>query len=481
MLNKLIQKYKSIPAAAKVSLWFAICSVIQKGISLITVPLFTRILTTEQYGEFSVYQSWFSIISIFATLNLSYGVFNNGMTKYPNDRNKYMSSMQGLSTVVTLLLFCVYLPLQKQINELTGLSTLLMLAIFAESLAAPALAFWSARQRYEFKYIALVGVTIGVAVLSPIISLIAVSLTEEKGIARILSVALVNVCAGLFFYILNVARGKKLFSKEYWVFALKFNIPLIPHYLSMIILSHSNRIMIERMFGETEVAIFSVAYSFSMIMNIVTQSINSSYVPWTYHKLKEGNIAPLKKNTSLLLLGVAALSILPVLVAPELMRIIAPPEYAEGVWIIPPVSTSVYFTFLYSLFANIEFYFEKTKFVMLASTISAVANIGLNLLLMPEFGYLAAGYVTLICYLIYALAHYLFMRKVCKEKLDIKSVYNDKFILLISLIYLGSTAIAMCLYNLIIVRYTILFVAFVVLVIKREMLIGLVKNIKKKD
>ncbi|MBO7179278.1 MAG: oligosaccharide flippase family protein [Clostridia bacterium] len=481
MLNKLIQKYKSIPAAAKVSLWFAICSVIQKGISLITVPLFTRILTTEQYGEFSVYQSWFSIISIFATLNLSYGVFNNGMTKYPNDRNKYMSSMQGLSTVVTLLLFCVYLPLQKQINELTGLSTLLMLAIFAESLAAPALAFWSARQRYEFKYIALVGVTIGVAVLSPIISLIAVSLTEEKGIARILSVALVNVCVGLFFYILNVARGKKLFSKEYWVFALKFNIPLIPHYLSMIILSHSNRIMIERMFGETEVAIFSVAYSFSMIMNIVTQSINSSYVPWTYHKLKEGNIAPLKKNTSLLLLGVAALSILPVLVAPELMRIIAPPEYAEGVWIIPPVSTSVYFTFLYSLFANIEFYFEKTKFVMLASTISAVANIGLNLLLMPEFGYLAAGYVTLICYLIYALAHYLFMRKVCKEKLDIKSVYNDKFILLISLIYLGSTAIAMCLYNLIIVRYTILFVAFVVLVIKREMLIGLVKNIKKKD
>ena len=480
MLNKLIQKYKSIPAAAKVSLWFAICSVIQKGISLITVPLFTRILTTEQYGEFSVYQSWFSIISIFATLNLSYGVFNNGMTKYPNDRNKYMSSMQGLSTVVTLLLFCVYLPLQKQINELTGLSTLLMLAIFAESLAAPALAFWSARQRYEFKYIALVGVTIGVAVLSPIISLIAVSLTEEKGIARILSVALVNVCVGLFFYILNVARGKKLFSKEYWVFALKFNIPLIPHYLSMIILSHSNRIMIERMFGETEVAIFSVAYSFSMIMNIVTQSINSSYVPWTYHKLKEGNIAPLKKNTTLLLLGVAALSILPVLVAPELMRIIAPPEYAEGVWIIPPVSTRVFFMFLNNLFANIEFYFEKTNFVMVASVFGAITNVGLNLLLMPKLGYLVAGYVTMLCYMLFAFAHYAFMRKVCKEKMEIKSVYNDKLILLISLVYLGCTALAMCLYNLIVIRYAMLFVAFVVVVIKREKVIEIVKSIKSK-
>lgn len=481
MLKKLIEKYKSIPAAAKVSLWFAVCSVIQKGISLITVPIFTRLLTTDQYGQFSVFQSWYQIISIFATLNLCAGVFNNGMTKYPNERNKYMSSMQGLSTVVTLLLFCVYLPFKDFINELTGLSTLLMVTIFTECLAAPALAFWSARQRYEFKYIALVGVTIGVAVVSPALGLIAVNLTEEKGIARILSAALVNICIGLFFYVLNVVRGKKLFSKEYWSFALKFNIPLIPHYLSMIILSHSNRIMIERMFGETEVAIFSVAYSFSLIMNIVTNSVNASYIPWTYHKIKENNLAPLKKNTSLLLLGVAALSILPVLVAPELMWIIAPPEYSEGVWIIPPVSTSVYFTFLYCLFGNIEFYFEKTKFIMVASTVSALSNIGLNLIFMPRFGYLAAGYVTLVCYMLYAFAHYIFMRRVCKEKLKIKSVYNDKLILLISLVYLGCTAITMCLYNFVVLRYAILVIVFIVLVIKRDFVINLAKKIKKKD
>lgn len=481
MLSRLIQKYKSIPAAAKVSLWFAACSVIQKGISLITVPLFTRLLTTDQYGEFSVFQSWYQVISIFATLNLHAGVFNNGMTKYPKDRDKYTSAMQGLSTVVTLLLFCVYLPFKDFINELTGLSTLLMLTIFAECLMAPALAFWSARQRYEFKYISLVGVTIGIAIFSPMLGLIAVNLTEEKGVARILSAALVNVCIGLFFYVLNVARGKKLFSKEYWVFALKFNIPLIPHYLSSIILSHSNRIMIERMFGETEVAIFSVAYSFSLIMNIVTTSINASYIPWTYHKLKENNLAPLKKNTSLLLLGVAAISLLPVLVAPELMWIIAPPEYAEGVWVVPPVSTSVYFTFLYCLFGNIEFYFEKTKFIMVASTVSALANIGLNLIFMPKFGYLAAGYVTLVCYMLYALAHYIFMRKVCKEKLKIKSVYNDKLILLISLAYLICTALAMCLYNFTILRYAILVIAFIVLVIKRNFVINLIKNIRKKD
>lgn len=481
MINKLIDKYKQIPAAAKASLWFAICSIIQKGISLITVPLFTRLLTTEQYGEFSVFQSWYQLISIFATLNLSAGVFFNGMTKYPNERNKYMSSMQGLSTVATLLLFCVYLPFREYINEFTGLSTLLMVTMFTEFLVAPALAFWTTRQRYEFKYIALVGVTIGVAVLSPALGLVAVNLTEEKGVARILSAALVNICIGLFFYVLNVVRGKKLFNKEYWLFALKFNIPLIPHYLSTIVLTHSNRIMIEKMFGETEVAIYSVAYSFSLIMNIVTQSINSSYVPWTYRKLKDGDTAPLKKYTTLLLLVIATISLIPVLVAPELMWIIAPPEYTEGVWVIPPLSTSVFFMFLYNLFANIEFYFEKTKFVMIASVLGAITNIGLNLLLMPTFGYLAAGYVTMVCYILFSFAHYLFMRKVCKDKLKVKSVYNDKLILCISLVYLGCTALAMCVYNFIIVRYSILVIAFIVLIIKRDSVIKLIKNIKKKD
>ena len=481
IIKNLLNKYKSIPVAAKASLWFVVCSIVQKGISLITIPLFTRLLTTEQYGEFSVYQSWYQIINVFATLNLSLGVFNNGMTKYPAERSKYMSAMQGLSTVVTTLLFCVYLPFKDFINEFTGLSTLLMITIFAECLMIPALSFWTARQRYDFKYIALVVVTVGVAVLSPILGLIAVNLTEEKGVARILSAALVNVCVGLFFYVLNISRGKKIFVKEYWAFALKFNIPLVPHYLSQIVLSHSNRIMIERMFGETEVAIYSVAYSLSIIMNIVTNSINSSYIPWTYHKMKENNIAPLKKNTSLLLLGVAALSLLPVFLAPELMRIVAPPEYAQGVWFIPPVSTSVYFMFLYSLFGNIEFYYEKTKFVMIASTISAVANIGLNLIFMPKFGYLTAGYVTLVCYIIYTLAHYTFMRKVCKEKLNIKSVYNDKLIVLITVVYLSCTALAMSLYNLVIVRYVVLLIAFIIIAIKRKKLIEMTKILKIKD
>ena len=480
MLKKLVNSYKAMSAAAKAAIWFAVCSILQKGISFVTVPIFTRLMTPEQYGQFSVYSSWNLILTIFATLNLSAGVFNNGMTKYPNDRNRYISSMQGLSTVVTLALLVVYLPFQNVINQFTGLSTVLMLIMFAEFLTVPAVMFWSARQKYEFKYVALFIYTFIVSVLSPGISLLAVVFSDEKGIAKIMAVALVNICAGLFFYIFNIIKGRKLFIKEYWSFAFKFNLPLIPHYLSMVVLAQSDKIMIERMFSEREVAIYSVAYSFSLIMNIITTSINSSYVPWTYRKLLVSDIKPLKRTTTMLLIGVGLISLLPVILAPEVMWIMAPKEYAQGMWIIPPISTSVFFTFMYSLFANVEFYFEKTKFVMVASTLCAVVNVILNAIFMPIFGYMAAGYTTMFCYMLLAFVHYLFMRRVCSKMLKISSVYDDKLILLISAAYLGLNAVGMVLYNFIILRYVILAVSLVLIFIKRSSIIQFVKKLKER-
>ncbi len=62
---------------------------------------------------------------------------------------------------------------------------------------------------------------------------------------------------------------------------------------------------------------------------------------------------------------------------------------------------SVFFMFLYPLFANIEFYYEKTKFVMVASCSGALLNILLNYIFIGLYGYYAAGYTTLICYMVF--------------------------------------------------------------------------------
>ena len=78
------------------------------------------------------------------------------------------------------------------------------------------------------------------------------------------------------------------------------------------------------------------------------------------------------------------------MMAPEVISFMAPNRVLRAIWIIPPVASSVFFMFLYNLFANIEFYFEENKFIMVASVLGALLNIGLNYYLIPLFGYIVA-------------------------------------------------------------------------------------------
>ena len=337
--------------------------------------------------------------------------------------------MQGLSTVSTFVLFVVYLMGKKLFDDFLELSFMLIIVMFVEFCFVSAYSLWCARQRFEYQYKKMIIATLFIANISPILGVITVVLSENKANARILSYAFVQIGIGLVIYIYNIHKGKEFFVKEYWIFALCFNIPLIPHYLSMTILGQADRIMIGKMVGSSEAAIYAVAYNISQIMLLVTNAISNSFNPYTYRALKEKQYDKIKDHANTLLLVVAVGVILISCFGPEIVRIFAPIEYYDARWIIPPVALSVYFVFLYPLFSNIEFYFEANKFVMFASVIGAFLNIILNYLLIPICGYMIAGYTTLLCYIFFVVGHYIFHKIVLKKTLKIKNVYDTKFIL----------------------------------------------------
>ena len=63
----MLKKWNEVPVAVKASTTYTVCSILQKCLSFVTLPLFTRLLTTEQYGQYTVYTSWSSIFTIFIT------------------------------------------------------------------------------------------------------------------------------------------------------------------------------------------------------------------------------------------------------------------------------------------------------------------------------------------------------------------------------------------------------------------------------
>jgi len=478
LLKKALEKYHRIPLPAKAAGWFMVCAILQKSISIITTPIFTRILTTSQYGQYSMYQAWLAILSLITTFRLTYSVFNKGMLKYSKEKDIYTSTMQMTITGITILCLVVYLFCMDSINHVTELGSTITLFIFLELLFEPAMTLWMLRQRYDFKYKKVVIATVLLAILNPLVGVTAVLLSKDKGLVRILSCIVVTSCFGLFFYIVNLTKSKCWFKVKYAVFALKFNVPLMPHYLSTYILSQSDRIMIQKLRNLSEAGIYGVAYSLGMVMKIVTDGINISIVPWMYRKLEDKEYDEVAKVVHSLTMLVMLLCILFIIFAPDLIGLLAGAKYQRAVDVILPIAASIFYIFVFGILGNIQIFYDANKFTMYVSIIGAVMNIILNYLFIPRYGFVAAGYTTLVCYMFFTMAHFLFTVRLLRRKIG-SGLFKMKRLLIMSLLLSGTVILMSILYKYFVIRYLLIVIIMLVLLTKRRYFIDIIGKMRR--
>lgn len=482
-LKFLYHKYTAIPVAARAALWFTACTLLQKCISFITVPIFTRLMTTAEYGLYSTYLSWYSIVVVFCTLNMHTCVYINGVAKARNEHEKDAIAVPLLSLieVITLVCFVLYCIFHKWLNRFIGLPTTMVFLMFGQILFEAPMNFWTYKQRFEFKYIKLVIRTISLVVCNSVLGIIFVILSDKnQALARVFSIVIVQAVFGGVFYLYFFKRGRELFACRNWKHALKVQLPLLPHGLSLTILSSSDRIMISNLVSTAAAGIYSVAYSAGYIMGVLKNSIADALRPWIYEKIKEKSYDDVRAITKPIFILIIIITFAFIAFAPEIIAVMAPSRYYEAIYIIPPVAASSFFTFLYNTFSAVSFYFEKTNKIMIASISGAVINLALNAVCIPVFGYIAAGYTTLFCYVFFSFAHYLIMRRLCKDKLNGASLFDMRFIVLLSCIVIAMTLIFNLIYEMMLVRYGIILILLVILIIKRKSFIETVKLLKKK-
>lgn len=405
-----------MPPAVRSSVWYSICNFLQRGIALITVPVFTRLLTPEEYGVCNVYFAWVEIIIVFTSLQIPYEGLNNGLIRYEKDKDGYTSAMAGLILVMTAVGAGVYLVLDKWIDPIIGLGKPLMCLMLIQLLFNPPLMLWMNRERFDFRYRGPAAVVLISTVLNPTISILAVLHTPFRAEARVIGSVAVQSFFGFVVLLILFYRGKTFFRKEYWKFAVGFNFPLLFHYLSQLILNQSDRVMINYYEGSGKAAVYSMAYTAAAIMQLLVSAVNGSFTPWMYRKLKGKAYHEIRHMIAILCLVIAAATLAMSAFAPDLIKIMATEEYREAIWIIPPVSASVFFCFLYTLFANMEMYYDENRGIPLVSVICSSANLILNAVFIPRYGYMAAGWTTLVCYMGMMLFHYLLLRRICRKK-----------------------------------------------------------------
>ena len=151
-VNGLLSKRRVLSEPVKASVWYMICNVLNKGIALLSTPIFTRLLTEEQYGKFAIFQSWYSIILIFTSLNIFMGGYTKGLLLYRDDKERLTSSLLSLTTLITCCFGIVYLINIDFWTDVFELSPMLMSAMFLELIVMPAVEFWAAKEKFDFKY-----------------------------------------------------------------------------------------------------------------------------------------------------------------------------------------------------------------------------------------------------------------------------------------------------------------------------------------
>ena len=475
IVNKIKEKYYDLSPVLRAMVWFTICNILTAGLSFISAPVFTRLLPEDEYGLLAIMITYEQLFVIFGTWEIQIGAYSKGYFNYKTELPSFTKCTILFVNLLTLLLFVIVLFLNREVSSITGISAISLGCLFLYLFFMPSYQAWLVRKRTEYDYRRAVSITLLYSVLNIAIPICALLLINKTANVKFSAQLLTASFFCFFFYIAAFKEKSNVLPryhyKDYCRFLIAYQAPLVLHSLSYLALNQADRIMIGEMIGNKETAFYSVAYSLAMAITIIQSSINQAVGPWRYHKLEDKEYGQLEKNSYILLCALGLMIIAYVLIAPELMQVLFTDSYYESVWCIPSISAGSFFMFMYSIFVTVETYYEKTMYVMYVTLICGVINILLNYIFIGKYGYIASAYTTLFSYMLFALFHFIMMRKVCRVCIPGIKLFKPSYLILISLIFIVAVIIITILYQSILIRYMILLAVGACLFYKRDLII----------
>lgn len=459
--------------ALKAGIGYTVGNYLIKGISFLTVPLFARLLSPSDYGIFNTYLAYESVFYLFVGLAL-HTCLKNAKYKYEAEFQKFSSSCLLLVCIVFAAWIFVVNILFPFINRLTDYPRWLVNVLIFHCFASSLLIFYNSYISIDYAYKSYLAVSSINAVGNIAISVLLILFVfpSSRYVGRILGTVLVLVPITVYIIFYFWKKAKPKINKKYWHFALKFSLPLVPHGLSQVILSQFDRIMITRMIGAAESGIYSFAYTIFSIVQITGSSIDSAWTPWFYQQMHDKNYDGIKKRSSFVIISMSVFMSIVMLISPELLSLLGTKSYADSVYCVIPLVAGGFFAFLYNFPAGIEYYFEKTKFIMAGTMAAALLNIVLNYIFIKQYGYVAAAYTTLATYVLYFVFHWFLSRKIFRER-----IYSIKTVVISCLSVFIVTAICIFFLKVTVVRMMVAAGAIAVLVVYEEKVMGIGKKV----
>lgn len=383
-----------------------------RGISLLSAPLFAGLLGTNGYGVLMVYNTWVGVLAIACSLQTP-GTLVNARVEFPEEAQPgYQSSVMSLSLLSFLMCGVLLAVFAGPVSQALQLSKVLIGLMLFQAFGSFCVSFLNNKFTYEFKAGRNMALSVGVAVSTVTLSVILVLLLprEINYYGRILGNALVTGGVGIVAGILVLRRGRLFYNERYWKFCLRLAIPVVCYNLSDLALGHSDLVMLQRLRGDSASGIYGYAYQFGGIMFTIFEAINNSWVSFFFDDMKNGRRQEIRRQEIHYLETYTVLSVGFILLSREVLSLYARWDFWDGIPLIPVFVASFYLNFLCTFPVNFELFHKKTNVIAAVTISSAVLNLGLNYVLIRRFGMLGAAIATMLSHAFQFACHFGYSR-----------------------------------------------------------------------
>ncbi|MEF2836999.1 MAG: oligosaccharide flippase family protein [Oscillospiraceae bacterium] len=377
--------------------FFNILSVVLlNGISMITAPLFSRILGDSGYGILKIYNIWASVIAIVFTLRTE-GTLVNARVEYPEQEQKrYQSATMGMSLLLFLVCSTVVILLLKPVSSLLKLEPFLILLMLVQAFGTFCVGFLNTKYTYEFKAGRNMMISLAVTLTTLVLSLVLILQMEHevRYYGRAIAISATYALIGIPACIMILLHGKIIYHKEYWKFCAALAIPAVFHNLSDLVLGQSDQVMLQQMLGDATVGHYALAWTFGNFLFIIFGALNRTWCPFFFDEMKEGKQEAMMDKTRNFLELFTILACGFILLTPEVYHIYASRQYWSSTMVIPLFVASYYINFLCTFPVNYEYYHKKTKVVAAVTISASLLNVALNYVLIRTIGMPGAALAT---------------------------------------------------------------------------------------
>ncbi|MBQ7321824.1 MAG: oligosaccharide flippase family protein [Clostridia bacterium] len=417
------EKRGSSSLVLKAGFWYVISTFLIKGLSFITTPIFSRLLSKEAYGEFSNFASWQSLLLIITSAEM-YSTVARAYYDYKDDFDRYVSSVTIASCGVTLIFYVLFLVFGDWIRQVVAIPEEFVHVLFFTLMFQACKQIYMARERTLYRYKSVAVISVVNLLIPTLIAVVLVLLAQEpqRLSARIYGFYVPSALIGVGCAAVLLWRGRR-FSLKHCRYAFVLSIPLMAHYLTAHLLTSSNTIVTKLVLGTEAVSSVSIASSTNHILTILWHAVSGALTTWLMDQLEEKNERTARKGTLLYVAGVAVVSIGVMLLAPELIWILGGAKYADSVVLMPGMVTAVFVQSITMVFTIILTYRKKVFKTALFTGIVSVLGVAAKYFLLPYAGIQVLPFVNAAAFGILLVINYFLIRRYgCGRYVNVKGM-----------------------------------------------------------